>query len=144
MNWLQFVDLPAQVTNYIFSLGIFNSFLGKSALIHLLAASNISQGNVNVRGSINILLDDGEKLKRCPRCWYDHIQIVPHVDQLVPTLKCKQVLDISLELHGSTKEQTENFLDFMHLRQFASSQVNKFNHQVDLSSRGNLKKLSIL
>lgn len=32
----------------------------------------------------------------------------------------------------------------MRLRPFASSQVNKFNHQVDLSSRGNLKKISIL
>jgi ABC-type lipoprotein export system ATPase subunit/ABC-type multidrug transport system permease subunit len=120
------------------------SLLGKSALIHLLAASNISQGKVNVRGSVNIVLNDGTKLKRCSRCWFDHARIVPHVDHLVPTLKCKQVLDIYLELNGSSKEETNKFLDLMRIRPFATSQVNKFNNQVDLSSRGNLKKLSIL
>ena len=117
---------------------------GKSALIHLLAASNISHGKVNVRGSVNILLNDGTSMNRCPRCWYDHVRIVPHIDHIVPTLQCKQVLDISLQLHGSSKEGANQFLDLMKLRPFSTSQVNQFNHQVDLSSRGNLKKLSIL
>ena len=89
-------------------------------------------------------MNDGTKLKRCPRCWYDHVRIVPHIDQLIPTLQCKQVLDIYLQLHGTSKEGTNRILDIMRLRPFATSQVNKFNHQVDLSSRGNLKKLSIL
>lgn len=117
---------------------------GKSALIHLLAASNISQGKVNVRGSINILLEDDTRLKRCPRCWYDHVRIVPHVDHLIPTLQCKQLLDISTQLHGESTANLNDILNLMKLQPFATSQVNKFNHQVDLSSRGNLKKLSIL
>ena len=118
---------------------------GKSALIHLLAASNISHGKLNVRGAINILLDNSTRLRRCHRCWFDHVRIVPHVDQLISTLKCKQVIDISLQLHGHPHEANINqVLDLMKLRPFSLDQVNKFNHQVDLSSRGNLKKLSIL
>lgn len=118
---------------------------GKSALIHLLAASNIAQGKLNVRGTINILLDDSTSMKRCHHCWYDHVRIVPHVDQLVSTLKCKQVIDIALQLQGHPHESNINqILDLMKLRPFSSDLVTKFNHQVDLSSRGNLKKLSIL
>ena len=118
---------------------------GKSALIHLLAASNIAHGKLNVRGAINILLDNSTRVKRCQRCWYDHVRIVPHVDHLVSTLKCKQVIDIALQLHGHPHESNINqILDLMKLRPFSSAQINKFNHQVDLSSRGNLKKLSIL
>lgn len=117
---------------------------GKSALIHLLAASNISNGNFQVHGSIKISLSDGKSQKRCPRCWFDHVRIVPHVDYLISTLKCKQVLDIALELHGISKNESARILELMNLRPFANASVNKFNHLVDLGSRGNLKKLTIL
>lgn len=117
---------------------------GKSSLIHLLAASNISQGNVNVRGSIRIALDNGTTIKRCSRCWFDHIRIVPHVDYLISTLKCKQVLDTALQLHGLSRSESDRILEIMNLRPFANAPVHKFDHLVDLGSRGNLKKLSIL
>lgn len=118
---------------------------GKSALIHLLAASNISHGKVHVHGSIRISLRDGAgSIRRCPLCWYDHVRIVPHVDYLISTLKCKQVLDNALELHGIPKDYSARILETMNLRPFASAPVDKFNHLVDLGSRGNLKKLSIL
>lgn len=120
---------------------------GKSALIHLLAGSNISNGKILVKGSINIVGRDGNFSKRCTRCWYDHIRIVPHVDQLIPTLKCQQVLEIAMQLHGEHDHQSASiayFLNMMNMRPFAQSPVNKFNHQVDIHSRGNLKKLSIL
>lgn len=118
---------------------------GKSALIHLLAASNIAHGSLNIRGEIHVVLNDSKRLRRCPRCWYDNVRIVPHVDQLISTLKCNQVIDISLQLHNQPLESnTNHILDLMKLRPFAADLVNKFNHQVDLSSRGNLKKLSVL
>ena len=66
------------------------------------------------------------------------------MDYLITTLKCKQVLEIALELRGETEKDTDEILDVMNLRPFSGASVDKFNHLVDLGSRGNLKKLSIL
>jgi ABC-type lipoprotein export system ATPase subunit len=122
---------------------------GKSALVHLLAGSDISEAKkVEIKGSISLVSCNGSiRKKRCPRCWYDHIRIVPQIDRFIPTLTCEQLLHIALRLRGKikTREELSLLLGLMKMNEcYSSWPIGKFNKGPDIDYRGNLKKLAIL
>ena len=110
---------------------------GKSALLHILAGSNICKSSVKCHGKIEIKLTESIEKQRCVRCWYKHVRLVPHQDLFVSSLTCEETVETYSRLSNDS-----NLPDSP--SELSPSLVDSLEAQTNIGAKAELKKLSVL
>lgn len=111
---------------------------GKSALLHILAGSNLCQNGAVCHGQVNIRLNNMTETKRCSSCWYKHVRMVPHKDLFVSSLTCKETTENYSKLSGGAS------FDFGDDDLFDNTLINHLESRTNLEACAKLKILSVM
>lgn len=110
---------------------------GKSALLHIIAGSNICKNNAKCHGKINIKLLNATEKRRCVKCWFKHVRLVPHQDLFVSSLTCEDTVEHYSRLSG-------RFGALPDLEDMNSRLIDYLEAKTNVEAKAKLKKISII
>ncbi len=112
---------------------------GKSALLHVLAGSNICKKEGHIcYGKIKVKFSEPSfEAPRCPQCWHKHVRLVPHQDLFVSSLTCSDTIETYTRLN-------DNVQDTADLEKFDHMLINTLETKTTIAAKAKLKKISVI